>query len=510
MPESLLHVLKADIMHDPTKRDTKFLVDKVHNTDAFMPVRATGPLIVLLLLVLWALLLLFVNSPWLGHHDANGVWLGSAARNLRVYGPAQITLVPLLNRAPIPPDLPNYYVHHPPLVVWITALFETIFGVREMSARLVSIFSSMVSVAAFYVLCRRLYGYTHGLVCAALYALTPMIIYFGRMPNHEPLSLAFLMLFAAVFVGWVQQPISRRWWTMAALAFAAVWTAWASLFVLLALCVFGLWAAKPAQRRPLLALGAVGLLALVSIVAFYSLQYPDTLNRLISAFSWRTSTRSEVSESFTFIQFMGETLIHLIAGCTLAVVLLALLGFVPALRQGSRLSQAVLLAFGAAGLSYNLVFRSASYVHDYYKIYLLPFLAIAAACAIVYAFRSGLRRYAEPALIALFLVSTVTAVLISRKWYAPSDDELVLLLADKVTASTSAADTVFTNLAFNPPLEYYAFRKMVWEIQPDEVEALAAAAAPAAYLRCTWLDNPAAQPPATTDEALAACQITRP
>lgn len=31
-------------MHDPTKRDTKYLNDKVHNTDAFLPVRATGPL----------------------------------------------------------------------------------------------------------------------------------------------------------------------------------------------------------------------------------------------------------------------------------------------------------------------------------------------------------------------------------------------------------------------------------------------------------------------------------
>lgn len=31
-------------MQDPTNRDTKYLHDKVHNTDAFLPVRATGPL----------------------------------------------------------------------------------------------------------------------------------------------------------------------------------------------------------------------------------------------------------------------------------------------------------------------------------------------------------------------------------------------------------------------------------------------------------------------------------
>jgi CheY-like chemotaxis protein len=38
------NVLKADIMPEPSNRDTKLVNDKVHNTDAFMPVRATGPL----------------------------------------------------------------------------------------------------------------------------------------------------------------------------------------------------------------------------------------------------------------------------------------------------------------------------------------------------------------------------------------------------------------------------------------------------------------------------------
>lgn len=31
-------------MHDPKSRDTKYLNDKIHNTDSYMPVRATGPL----------------------------------------------------------------------------------------------------------------------------------------------------------------------------------------------------------------------------------------------------------------------------------------------------------------------------------------------------------------------------------------------------------------------------------------------------------------------------------
>jgi 4-amino-4-deoxy-L-arabinose transferase-like glycosyltransferase len=465
---------------------------------------------ILVLAVMWALLLLYVGMPWLGHHDANGVWLGSAARNLIIYGPAQIGLVPLLSRAPIPPDLPNYYVHHPPLIVWVTAGFDLLFGMGEMSARLVSIFATLISIAAFYVMCRRLYEPASGLVCAILYAFTPMIIYFGRMPDHEPMSLAFLMLFGAVYVNWVCSPTSQRWWFLAGLVIAAIWTSWACVFVIGAFCFFGLWAVRPKQRIQLIGLGIVMLVAVIALLAFYRIQYAPTFDDLISAFNWRTSTVSEVSESFTFIEFAVETTVHIVACGTLALLILCLIGLIPALRAKNRLQQTTILALAASGLAYILVFRSASYVHDYYKIYLIPFMAITATYAVVHAYRNPrIRRFAQPALTSLFILSSISAIVILNSWYAKTRDDLALHIANYIAANTAKEDTVLTNLFPNPPLEYYAFRKMIWDVKPEDKNTKAVGNAPAVYFYCPWLDAPENTPPLSTAEAIAACQLSK-
>jgi len=465
---------------------------------------------ILVLLIMWALLLLYVNMPWLGHHDANGVWLGSAARNLLMYGPSKIGLVPLLNRAPIPPDVPNYYPHHPPFVVWLTALLELFFGVSEMSARMASIFPTIISVAAFYVMCRRLYNAKMGLLCAILYAFTPMLVYFGRSPDHEPLSLAILMIFGAVYINWVRKPTNQRWWVLVALVIAGAWTSWACVFFIGAFCFFGLWVVQPKQRLRLISLGVITLVAVIVLLAYYRAAYPETFNDLALAFNLRTGTSANDTGTFTLTQFIVETVVHIVAGSTLALCILCIIGFILALRVKNRLQQTTILALTLASLAYIIIFRNASYAHDYYKIYLIPFMAIAAAYAVITASRNPrIWRFAQPALTSLFIISSLWAIVIVNSWYAKTRDDILIHIADYVATNTNPSDTVLTNLFYNPTLEYYAFRKMAWEVKPEAVPAKAAGNVPTVYFNCPWLDAPDAEKPKTTADALAGCQFTK-
>ncbi len=465
---------------------------------------------ILVLTIMWALLLLYVNMPWLGHHDANGVWLGSAARNLLIYGPSQIGLVPLLNRAPVPPDLPNYYIHHPPFVVWLTALLELFFGVSEMSARMASIFPTMISVAAFYVMCRRLYNAKMGILCSILYAFTPMLVYFGRSPDHEPLSLAILTIFGAVYINWVRKPTNQRWWILVALVIAGAWTSWACVFFIGAFCFFGLWAVQPNQRLRLISLGVIALVAVVILLGYYRAAYPETFNDLALAFNLRTSTIAGDIETFTFVEFLTETAVHILAGSTLALCILSVIGFIPALRVKNRLQQTTILALTVSSLAYILIFRNASYAHDYYKIYLIPFMAITAAYAVITASRNPrIWRFAQPALTSLFILSSLWAIVIVNSWYAKTRDDLVLHVADYIAANTHKTDTVLTNIFDNPTLEYYAFRKMVYNVTPEQITTQAVGKAPAVYFYCPWIDVPETEQPKSTAEALAACQFTK-
>lgn len=465
--------------------------------------------LIILLLVMWGLLLLYGNSPFFGHHDANGVWLGSAARNLRLYDLREISLVPLPTRGPIPLDPVSYYVNHPPLVVWLSAIAQNIWGDSALSLRLVSIFATMVSLAAFYVFCRRLYGMRMGRLCVMLYGLTPFTIYFGRMPNHESLALAFLMLFLAAFVKWTRTSDRSQWIFMAAMAFLGIWVAWADFFFVMFVSFTGMWAVRPHQRRALVLLGGVGVLAVVTIMGFYTLSYPATLSELLEAFIWRTSTRSEISQSFTWLEFGGQILLYLIAGATVAVVLLAAPGVILAWKDKRPVNRALLVALVGAGLSYNVLFRSAAYVHSYYFVYLLPFVIIAAAHCVDALMR--VRQWqVRPALAGLFLASAIGAVALTSRWYNPDYRPFGLQLAEWVEERTQPQDLIFTNIpGINPPIEYYAYRKFVWGINlSDAMAAIPEGVTSAVYIDCpSWAAADLSAQSTIIGQLLDACTI---
>lgn len=471
--------------------------------------------LIILLLVLWGFLQLYGNAPFFGHHDANGVWLGSAARNLRLYDLREISLVPLPTRGPIPLDPVSYYVNHPPLVVWLSALAQSIWGDTALSLRLVSTFSTMVALAGFYVFCRRLYGARMGLLCAALYGFTPFTIYFGRMPNHEPLTLAFLMLFLATYVQWTRtkprRPDRNTWLCMAAMAFGGIWTAWAAFFFVMSVSFIGLWAVKPSQRPALVMLGGVGVLAVVTVMGFYTLSYPPTLSELVEAFLWRTSTTTEIKQALTWPNYAGQVLIYLIAGATLALVLMVIPGLPRAWRDARPLNRSLLIALLAAGLGYNVLFRSASYVHDYYFMFLLPFVVIVAVHGIV-ALIEGLSWQVRPALVGLFIASTLGGLALMRGWYNTDYHPFGLQFAEWVAVRSEPADLVITNVGGpNPSTEYYAFRKFRWNVPVENfMDVEVPDGATAVYMHCLWADPEQTISDMTAEQMLEACTIVNP
>ncbi len=210
----------------------------------------------------------------------------------------------VLNPAPTTPDQFHYYQHHPILTAWVSALFSSVAGLNEVSMRMVSILASMISITAFYVICRRLYGARVGWWGAAFYAASPMIAYFGRMSNHELLTLMFLMLFTCILINWLRKPSRVRWWALLIFGILAVWTAWAALFFIALFVLLTLWIGSRAQRQAMIVLGGLTVLSVIGLVAFYQAQWSGTIADLIEVFIWRSSptTLRRGSQSFTMLE----------------------------------------------------------------------------------------------------------------------------------------------------------------------------------------------------------------
>lgn len=462
--------------------------------------RAPSPAILGLLLIVWGLLLVRLDAPWFGLYDENGAWIGTAVRNYRLYGALELRGLQTLNTGPVEsPDAFRYYNHHPPLIVWTTALAGELFGFHEASARWVAAAATLISVAAIYALARKLYKGKRPFWAAALYALTPAMLYFGRMPDHECLTLALGLLLAAVWVDYLRRPTRGRWLALAGLAILAVWTSWAGLLVVIVLAGWGGWRRGRGTARGSLGVGAVGLLALGVLLAYYQLAWPGTLPDLMDAFVWRTSSATFGPESppFTALDWIGHLLTDSAIIYTPIVLILAGAGIF-LIRREAEMARHMLIVLAIVGFGYLILLRNASYIHSYYKLFLAPPLALAASGAVAAAFQPGLRgrvRLLRPLVAGLLVAGGVFSLIVLDGYHRSGEHPFLerggvnympLDVAAAFGDSTRPADRILSNLKRTSlAIEFYAFRDVTWSAGPeDALAALDSDPAPLVYAYC--------------------------
>jgi len=452
--------------------------------------------VTILLLMMWGLLTFRINARFFSHFDGNGAWIGAAVRNYEILGSGNVGFLPVITFGPTTPESAFYYVNHPPLIVWAAAGFAEILGYsqnstpHEMAVRLMAIFPSILSLALFYIITRRLYNRRIALLAVSLYAFTPMIAYFGRMPNHEAMALLWLYSFIAVYLQWMRHFTWRRTFALVLFAGLAMWTAWAPafFFVMLGLVAFVYGHRK--QRIGIVFIGLITLLLTLAIPLFYEWQHPGAIDDLLIAFTGRTSNRAfEASAAgFTWLQFAQVQLGHMVTTMTFAVVLLGAAGLFSLILRKKRLADSTVLAMACAGFLYILVFRHAAQFHDYYKIYLMPGFSIAAAIAICKGWqlpRKGLGKYARPLIFAIVITSLAGGGywfgLLHQSFDAPFPKALI---AD-LPAVTQGDDLVlFDSARPYDVVAYYTYRNIEWGASPDAALEFAASRKDVIYVMC--------------------------
>ncbi len=467
-----------------------------------------SPWLLVILLGAWALLTVRIGSEWFGHQDANGAWVSVAVRNYQLHG--FFAQGGLVNTNPDLTGIPQPYTHHPPLLVWLSALPVLLVGYDETLLRFVAAGCTLIGAAALYVFARRLKGERFALWSAAFYLFTPMTAYFGRMPDHEAPALLFVLLFAAVLADWLRRPTRGRWWALVVLTVLTCWTAWGGLIVLAAL---GAAALVDTQRRvAVVALALVAAASLLAMLGYYLVYFPDAITDLISVFVWRTSTSSleAGAVSFTWGDYALRLLVRLITLYTPSLLVLALVGaFVTRRQRGLR--RRVVVALLAAGFGYMLLFRNASYIHDYYLLYTTPAFALLAAAAMTNLPRRR-ARWLRPLVAALALVTLPATLYYLNEIHSSSDPALGLEFAQAVRAQTAPGDLILSNLpSIGYALEFYAERSIAWDTSPsDALEQAQRSSQQVYYLHCdSYAALPSSAPRLGEAAINSQCGLTR-
>ena len=280
------------------------------------------------------------------------------------------------------------YPDHPPLIPLLIAPFYAGFGVGEWQTRLPISIMTIVAVYVLYRLLARTATRRAGVVAAAVFAASPMILYFGGMPDviGTPLIL-FILLAVLGYLRFHREPrLSTFVPFFAAFALGSLcdWPA----YVIAPVFVAHFVGTRPRSEWPwIMAFGGAACVLFATVYVYIALATQSSWTWMLPLFA-RHSALGGVP-SFTPMQWLStafalnrmfHTLILMIA-CGLWLVMF---GFRFHRPHGGATVARLLLAWGALCI---MIGTTAAYHHQFVWMFLTPGIAVSTALLIEWVFR---------------------------------------------------------------------------------------------------------------------------
>ena len=313
-----------------------------------------------------------IAKPWIGEHDWNGAAWSTAARHLIERPMSETRMGVSLDHGSVPLDPKAFYVHHPPLVVWLMAGAYKAFGVSETVGRLIPIAFSLFGAVCLAGLTTMLAGRRAGLFSLIVFLSTPCLLYYGRMPNHEPIGLPLMIAAASAGAAWARNPTTLRFALCLGAVALACFSCWVAFVFAATLGLAALWW-TPNGKRLFTGVGLASTAALLFLLWHIKTVRADGWSDLLAAFF----VRSESVDLSDWLTTMVNWMLRLLTlGC--AAVLLHAMRIVRLPTESER----AILPLVVAGWSNVLLFRQGAFVHEYYCYYLCAPAAIILGAAI--------------------------------------------------------------------------------------------------------------------------------
>ncbi|AFQ43105.1 ArnT family glycosyltransferase [Desulfosporosinus meridiei] len=133
-----------------------------------------------------------------------------------------------------------------PFLPYVLAWTWTIFGWTDLWGRIWSVSLSLLTVIGIYDLGRRIFSERVGLFAAAIYAIMPLSIYYGRVVMPEPMAQAWSIWALAMVWRWRTSPKETGSWRAGLLMAGAILAKLPQLMLFPVALLLGFW---PLQER---------------------------------------------------------------------------------------------------------------------------------------------------------------------------------------------------------------------------------------------------------------------
>lgn len=323
-------------------------------------------------------------------YDAEGAsacQYGILARNYLRFDWTQTRGMPVLTVGHLSTAPLVFYPDHPPLIPLIIVPFYAAFGVGEWQTRLPI---SILTIATVYVLYRLLALVATrraGVAAAALFAASPMTLYFGGMPDviGTPLIL-FILLSMLGYLRFHREPqLSTFIPFFAAFVLAGLcdWPAYVIAPVFLAHFVV----TRPRTDWPwILGFGVAACALFAAVYVYIAVATHSPWTWILPLFV-RHSTAVGVRE-FTLMQWLGTAFalnqtLHTLALIIACGLWLVTFGFRLRRSQPGATVARLLITWGVMCI---LIGNRAAYRHEFVWIFLTPGIAVSTALLIEWLF----------------------------------------------------------------------------------------------------------------------------
>ena len=184
---------------------------------------------------------------------------------------------------------------HPPLHNYLLHVWMKVFGFGQLQARLMSLAFGSLAIVMMYLLARRLFHATAGLIAALLLAVSQIAVNHSQEGRTYTLTLFLVLCAANLFVRAVWERKVRLWWAFVGAVILMMYSHYYTVFVVAALFLYG-WLFR--KQRPVPARQWAGG-ALVVFFAFVPWLLSGVLERAASATKLNAATQFMRVQWFT-------------------------------------------------------------------------------------------------------------------------------------------------------------------------------------------------------------------
>jgi 4-amino-4-deoxy-L-arabinose transferase-like glycosyltransferase len=227
-----------------------------------------------------AVRLALLDVPFHGTAEATGTFQAIEARNYVRLPWAVHHGIPVQSMGDDPAVPVTFYPNHPPLVPLSIALAYRTLGEGNWQTRLPPALATIGTLVALYLVLAGLGRRQAGVIAAALYAATPMVLYYGGQPEfpNTQFTLLCLLTFAA-FLRFHRRPGAATL-SLVSAAFALAATAdWPAFHIVPVVGAYFL------ATRPRRAWGWAALFGLVAVATFAGL-YAHVVRAATGDWAW--------------------------------------------------------------------------------------------------------------------------------------------------------------------------------------------------------------------------------